>query len=137
MFYRGLTDIVTPDVAPSGTAAQTTRVRLKQENGVRVETLNLKLRLTTAASAITGAAWGGILGVVKEVRVIANDALGKRNVVRMSGIALAMFAQQNFRELPALDCRGNHDSGSAPASLHRRAVRQPAFAAVVFALRGR
>jgi hypothetical protein len=99
MFYRGLTDIVTPDVAPSGTAAQTTRFRLKQENGVRVETLNLKLRLTTAASAITGAAWGGMLGVVKEVRVIANDALGKRNVVRMSGIALAMFAQQNFHNL--------------------------------------
>ena len=99
MFYRGLSDILTPDVAPSGTAALTTRFRLRQENGVRVENLNLKLRLTTAATAITGAAWGGFLGVIKEVRVIANDALGKRNVVRMSGIALAMFAQQNYLTL--------------------------------------
>jgi hypothetical protein len=99
MFYRGLSDIVTPDTAPSGTAAQTARFRLRQENGVRVEQLNLKLRLTTAAGAITGAAWGGFVGVIKEVRVIASDALGKRNVVRMSGIALAFFAQQNFLNL--------------------------------------
>jgi hypothetical protein len=99
MFYRGLSDLLTPDVAPSGTAAQTAKFRIRQENGVRVETLNLKLRLTTAAGAITGAAWGGFVGVIKEVRVVANDALGKRNVVRMSGIALAMFAQQNLLNL--------------------------------------
>lgn len=99
MLYRPLVDIIFPLTAPSGTAAQTIIFPLKQENGVRVETLNLKLRLTTNATALTGAAWGGLLGVIKEVRVIANDALGKRNVVRMSGIALAMFAQQNLLNL--------------------------------------
>jgi hypothetical protein len=99
MFYRGITDVLTPNTAPSGTAAQTATFRIRQEGGIRVETLNLKLRLTTAASAITGAAWGGLVGVIKEVRVIANDALGKRSIVRMSGIALAMFAQQNLLNL--------------------------------------
>jgi hypothetical protein len=99
MLYRPLFDILLPETAPSGTAAQKITFKLKQENGVRVETLNLKLRLTTASSAITGAAWGGFVGVIREVRVIANDVLGKRNVVRMSGIALAMFAQQNLLNL--------------------------------------
>lgn len=110
MLFRPLVDILYPLVAPSGTAAQTIRFTLKQENGVRVETLNLKLRMTTAATALTGAAWGGILGVIKEVRVIANDALGKRNVVRMSGISLAMFAQQNL-----LNLDGNTQVGYASA----------------------
>lgn len=99
MFYPQLTDTLAPLVAPTGTANQVCVFKLKQETGVRAEMLNVKVRLTTNAAALTGAAWGGLAGAVKEIRVIASDALGKRNVVRMSGIALLMFAQQNLLNL--------------------------------------
>lgn len=87
MLYRKVIDIVQPDAQPSGTAAQTRTFRIKQE-ARRLEAIVLRLGLTTAAGAITGAAFAGLAGVVKEIRVRVNDVLGSRNAVQVSGMGL-------------------------------------------------
>lgn len=89
-------DIVLPQTAPSGTSAQTIRFLVKQEKR-RLEAVTFKLRLTTASSAITGAAWGGLAGVVKEIRIVINDGPaggGQRNVVQVTGIGALSFVRQ-------------------------------------------
>lgn len=89
-------DIVLPQTNPTGTNAQTIRFLVKQERR-RLAALTFKLRLTTAATAITGAAWGGLASVVKEIRVVINDGPaggGQRNVVQVSGIGLLSFIRQ-------------------------------------------
>lgn len=89
-------DIVLPQTAPSGTSSQTIRFLVKQEKR-RLEAITFKLRLTMAASAATGAAWGGLCGAVKEIRVVINDGPaggGQRNVVQVSGIGCLSYVRQ-------------------------------------------
>lgn len=89
-------DIVLPQTQPSGTAAQTIRFLVKQEKR-RLEAVTFKLRLTTPATAPTGAAWGGLAGVVKEIRIVINDGPaggGQRNVVQVSGIGCLSYVRQ-------------------------------------------
>ena len=96
MLFAKRKDIVPPQAQPSGAAAQTIRFLIKQEPR-RLEALTFKLRLTTAAAAITGAAWGGLGGVVKEIRVVINDGPaggGQRNVVQVSGVGALSFVRQ-------------------------------------------
>lgn len=96
MLFPARRDIVLPQTAPSGTAAQTVRFLLKQENR-RLESLVLKLRMTTAATVHTGAAWGGLGSIVKEIRVNINDGPaggGQRNVVQVSGVGLLSYVRQ-------------------------------------------
>jgi hypothetical protein len=92
MKYALLDDIVQPDSQPTGTAAQTRTFRLKRE-ARRLDFLTLKLRVTTAAVAITGAAWGGLAGIVKEIRVKLQDGASTRNAVQVSGIGLLSWLQ--------------------------------------------
>lgn len=89
-------DIVLPQTNPSGSSAQTIRFLIKQEKR-RLEAFTFKLRLTTLASAITGAAWGGLAAVVKEIRLVINDGPaggGQRNVVQVTGIGCLSFVRQ-------------------------------------------
>lgn len=89
-------DIVLPQTAPSGTSSQTIRFLVKQEKR-RLEAITFKLRLTMAAAAATGAAWGGLAGVVKEIRIVINDGPaggGQRNVVQVSGIGALSYVRQ-------------------------------------------
>lgn len=89
-------DIVLPQTAPSGTAAQTLRFLIKQEKR-RLEAFTVKLRLTTTATAPTGAAWAGLAGVVKEIRLVANDGPaggGQRNVVQVTGPGCLSYVRQ-------------------------------------------
>jgi hypothetical protein len=89
-------DIVLPQTVPSGTSAQTIRFLVKQEKR-RLEAITFKLRLTMAAAAATGAAWGGLAGLVKEIRIVINDGPaggGQRNVVQVSGIGCLSFVRQ-------------------------------------------
>lgn len=90
MFYRKRLDIVLPETAPSGTGAQTIKFKIKQEPR-RLEEIVLKLRVTTGSAIPTGAAWGGLAGIVKEIRVRVDDILGSRNAVQVSGIGLLGF----------------------------------------------
>lgn len=89
-------DIVLPQSNPSGTTAQTIRFLVKQERR-RLEAVTFKLRLTTGATAPTGAAWGGLAAAVREIRVIINDGPaggGQRNVVQVSGIGCLAYVRQ-------------------------------------------
>lgn len=94
--FTARSDIIQPNSQPSGTAAQTIRFRVPQEVR-RLEGFTLLLALTTAGTAITGAAWGGLAAVVKEIRVMINDQPaggGQRNVVQVSGVGLLSYLRQ-------------------------------------------
>lgn len=96
MLFQTRKDILLPIQNPSGTAAQTIRFTIKQERR-RLEALTFKLRLTTTTTVPTGAAWGGLAAVVKEIRVNINDGPaggGQRNVVQVSGIGLLSTVRQ-------------------------------------------
>jgi hypothetical protein len=87
MLYRRKRDILSPVTQPTGTAAQTLTFRIKQE-ARRLDGFILNIALTNNATAPTGAAWGGLAGIVKEIRVRVQDVLGSRNAVQVSGIGL-------------------------------------------------
>lgn len=98
MFYRKRKDIILPESAISGTGRQTIKFKIKQEPR-RLEWINLKLRVTTNGSAMTGAAFAGYAGIVREIRVVVDDVLGSRNAVQVSGMGLMGFMQQNVVNL--------------------------------------
>jgi len=96
MLFAQRKDILLPQTAPSGTAAQTIRFLVKQERR-RLEGFSFKLSVTTAATAITGAAWAGLAGIVKEIRLVINDGPaggGQRNLVQISGPACLSYIRQ-------------------------------------------
>jgi len=96
MLYAKRKDIILPQSAPSGTGAQTLRFLIKQERR-RLEAFTFRLGLTTAATAMTGAAWAGYAGVVKEIRLVVNDGPaggGQRNVIQISGPACLSYVRQ-------------------------------------------
>lgn len=93
MIYRRKKDIIFPTTAPTGTAAQTLTFRIKQE-ARRLDGFIFQLQLTNNAAVPTGAAWGGLAGVVKEIRVKVQDVLGSRNAVQVSGIGLQSWMKQ-------------------------------------------
>jgi hypothetical protein len=133
MLYRKITDVVTPEsaVTTSGTGAQKLRFRVKQED-LRVEQMTLKFRFTTAASAITGALYAGLVSPIREVRVVVDDILGKRNCVQMAGMALMMFTQQNFINLDGQTQIGYASTGIPVSTTLEVSVvipiRHPSFA---------
>lgn len=96
MLYAKRKDIILPQSAPSGTGAQTLRFLIKQERR-RLEAFTVRLGLTTNAAAMTGAAWAGYAGAVKEIRLVVNDGPaggGQRNVVQISGPACLSYVRQ-------------------------------------------
>jgi len=117
MLFPPRKDIVLPQTAPTGTAAQTVRFLLKQERR-RLEALVLKLRVTTAATVHTGAAWGGLAGVVKEIRVNINDGPaggGQRNVVQVSGVGCLSYVRQLGLNLDRQTQIGYSSAGTSTA----------------------
>jgi hypothetical protein len=100
MVFNYIKDFILPDSQPSGTAAQTKTFRIKREPR-RVDALHLRLRLDQGAVAPTGAAWGGLAGAVKEIRVRVADGQTTRNAVQITGPALLSFLQ--FSTLEGLD----------------------------------
>lgn len=119
MIFRRKKDILLPLTAPAPTgaaaAAQTITFRIKQEQR-RLEGFILSLQLTNNAAIPTGAAWGGMAGVVKEIRVKVQDALGSRNAVQVSGIGCLSWVKNQLGRLDR-----NTQTGYATAAL-------PAFA---------
>lgn len=96
MLFAQRKDILLPQTAPSGTGAQTIRFLVKQERR-RLEGFTFKLALTTNGSALTGAAWAGLAGVVKEIRLVVNDGPaggGQRNLIQISGPACLSYIRQ-------------------------------------------
>jgi len=96
MLYAKRKDIILPQSAPSSTGAQTLRFLVKQERR-RLEAFTFRLGLTTNATAMTGAAWAGYAGAVKEIRLVVNDGPaggGQRNVVQISGPACLSYVRQ-------------------------------------------
>lgn len=80
----------------SNLTAQTVRFQIKQERR-RLEAITLRIRLKLQTGAPTGAAWAGLAGIVKEIRVIINDGPaggGQRNVVQVSGMGLLGYVRQ-------------------------------------------
>lgn len=111
MIFRRKKDILLPISAPTGTAAQTITFRIKQEQR-RLEGFILSLALTNNAAVPTGAAWGGLAGIVKEIRVKVQDALGSRNAVQVSGIGLQSWMKNQLGRADR-----NTQSGYASAAL--------------------
>jgi hypothetical protein len=96
MLYAKRKDIILPQTAPSSTGAQTIRFLVKQERR-RLEAFTFRLSITTNAAAMTGAAWGGYAGIVKEIRLVVNDGPaggGQRNLVQVSGIGCLSYVRQ-------------------------------------------
>lgn len=100
MVFNYIKDFTLPDSQPTGTAAQTKTFRIKREPR-RVDSLQLRIRLDQGATAPTGAAWAGIAGIVKEIRVRVADGQTTRNAVQVTGPALLSFVQ--FATLENLD----------------------------------
>jgi hypothetical protein len=117
MLFPSRKDIILPQTAPSGTAAQTVRFLLKQERR-RLEALVLKLRVTTAAIVHTGAAWGGLGAIVKEIRVNINDGPaggGQRNVIQVSGVGCLSYVRQLGLNLDRQTQIGYSSAGTSTA----------------------
>lgn len=96
MLYPKRKDILFPNNAVSGTGAQTISFTIRQEKR-RLEAVTVRLRVSTASTAWTGGAWGGLAGLVKEIRIAINDGPaggGSRNMVQISGIAALAWIQQ-------------------------------------------
>lgn len=96
MLFPKRKDILLPQTAPSGTGAQTIRFLVKQERR-RLEAFSFRLTMLCAASAATGAAWGGFPGIVKEIRLVINDGPaggGQRNLVQITGPACLSYIRQ-------------------------------------------
>ncbi|MCX8156613.1 MAG: hypothetical protein N3J91_09235 [Verrucomicrobiae bacterium] len=99
MLYPAITDLLT--ATPSGTlsslsAQQTVTFRIKQE-ARRLEAVILTLKATTGASPANN--HDGLAGLVKEIRLVAEDVNGKRNIVQVTGPALLSFIRNNFGSL--------------------------------------
>lgn len=135
MLYKGLADFLEPFAAPSSpasqTAAHTVKFRLKQE-ARRVHTLAFTVRVTTNAVALTGAAWGGLAAIVKEIRVRVNDVLGSRNAIAVSGIGCLSYWRQVNGRLDSLTMDAYGSAGFATSTTYEITyvipLRQPQFA---------
>lgn len=92
MQYNSIVDILNPDSQPSGTTAQTRSFRIKREPR-RIDNIKIRLSLTATGVALTGAAWGGVGGVVKEIRVRVADGQTTRNAFQCTGVSLLSYAQ--------------------------------------------
>lgn len=77
----------------STTTASTIVARIKQEPK-RLEGILLVCKATTSATAIANNY--GLGAMIKEIRLRANDVLGSRNVVQVTGPALLGLNRQNF-----------------------------------------
>lgn len=96
MLFQKRKDIIFPVTNPAGTGAQTIRFIVKQERR-RLEGFTFRLTMLCAATAATGAAWGGYPGIVKEIRLVVNDGPGgggQRNVVQVTGPACLSYCRQ-------------------------------------------
>lgn len=99
MRFPNLVDTLapSPDSNPGTfSAAKTYTFRIGQQRR-RLDAILLQLSVTNDASTAANA--DGVSGLVKEVRVIANDVLGKRNVVKCPGSALIAYVRNNLGRL--------------------------------------
>jgi hypothetical protein len=95
MLFSKRKDIVLPQNQPSGTGAQTLTFTVKQERR-RLEAITFSLQVAEA-STTTHNTWAGPAGVVKAIRIIANDGPaggGQRNIVEVTGPALLSYIRQ-------------------------------------------
>lgn len=133
MLYAKRKDIILPQTAPTGTGAQTIRFLVKQERR-RLEAFTFRLSITTNAAAMTGAAWGGYAGIVKEIRLVVNDGPaggGQRNLVQVSGIGCLSYVRQlglNLDRTTQIGYASAGFPGSATLQLNYYVpIRHPSF----------
>lgn len=92
MLFTSIVDILNPDSQPTGTGAQTKTFRIKREPR-RIDNIKIRLCMTATATAITGAAWAGVAGMVKEIRVRVADGQTTRNAFQVTGPGLLSYTQ--------------------------------------------
>lgn len=133
MLYAKRKDIILPQTAPAGTGAQTLRFLIKQERR-RLEAFTFRLTLTAAGAIASGAAWGGMAGIVKEIRLVVNDGPaggGQRNLVQVTGPACLSYVRQLGLNLDRATQSAYASSGFAAGSTYQLnffvPIRHPSF----------